>query len=124
VRLLTRVVVNAVALAVATWLVQGITLTGDTEGQRLAALLVVAAVFGAVNAFVRPIVTFLALPFILLTLGLLLLVINGLMLLLTSWLSGQIGLGFDVDGFWAAVVGAIVVSVVTWLMEIVLPSDR
>jgi putative membrane protein len=123
-RLLTRVVVNAVALAVATWLVQGITLTGDTEGQRLAALLVVAAVFGAVNAFVRPIVTFLALPFILLTLGLLLLVINGLMLLLTSWLSGQIGLGFDVDGFWAAVVGAIVVSVVTWLMEIVLPSDR
>jgi len=123
-RLLTRVVVNAVALAVATWLVQGITLTGDTGGQRLAALLVVAAVFGAVNAFVRPIVTFLALPFILLTLGLLLLVINGLMLLLTSWLSGQIGLGFDVDGFWAAVVGAIVVSVVTWLMEIVLPSDR
>jgi putative membrane protein len=123
-RLLTRVVVNAVALAVATWLVQGITLTGDTEGQRLAALLVVAALFGAVNAFVRPIVTLLALPFILLTLGLLLLVINGLMLLLTSWLSGQIGLGFDVDGFWAAVVGAIVVSVVTWLMEIVLPSDR
>jgi putative membrane protein len=123
-RLLTRVVVNAVALAVATWLVQGITLTGNTEGQRLAALLVVAAVFGAVNAFVRPIVTFLALPFILLTLGLLLLVINGLMLLLTSWLSGQIGLGFDVDGFWAAVVGAIVVSVVTWLMEIVLPTDR
>lgn len=119
-----RVVVNAVALAVATWLVQGITLTGDTDGQRLAALLLVAAVFGAVNAFVRPIVTFLALPFILLTLGLLLLVINGLMLLLTSWLSGQIGLGFDVDGFWAAVVGAIVVSVVTWLMEILLPTDR
>ena len=123
-RLLTRVVVNTVALAVATWLVQGITLTGDTDGQRLAALLLVAAVFGAVNAFVRPVVTFLALPFILLTLGLLLLVINGLMLLLTSWLSGQIGLGFDVDGFWAAVVGAIVVSVVTWLMEILLPSDR
>ena len=123
-RLLTRVVVNTVALAVATWLVQGITLTGDTDGQRLAALLLVAAVFGAVNAFVRPVVTFLALPFILLTLGLLLLVINGLMLLLTSWLSDQIGLGFDVDGFWAAVVGAIVVSVVTWLMEIVLPSDR
>jgi len=123
-RLLTRVVVNAVALAVAIWLVQGITLTGDTEAERLTALLVVAAVFGAVNAFVRPIVTLLALPFILLTLGLLLLVINGLMLLLTSWLSGQIGLGFDVDGFWAAVVGAIVVSVVTWLMEILLPTDR
>ena len=46
------------------------------------------------------------------------------MLLLTSWLSGQIGLGFDVDGFWTAVLGAVIVSVVTWLMEIVLPSDR
>ena len=123
-RLLTRLLVNAVALAAATWLLQGITLTGDTDGQRLTALLVVAVVFGLVNAVVRPVVRFLAFPFILLTLGLLLLVINALMLLLTSWLSAGIGLGFDVDGFWTAVVGAVVVSVVTWLMEIVLPSDR
>jgi putative membrane protein len=124
VRLLTRVVVNAVAIAVAVWLLQGISLTGDTDGQRLAALLVVAVVLGVVNAVVRPVVKLLAFPFILLTLGLLLLVINALMLLLTSWLSGQMGLGFHVDGFWTAVVGAVVVSVVTWLMEIVLPSDR
>lgn len=123
-RLLTRVAVNAVSLAAAIWLLRGITLTGDTDGQRVAALLVVAVVFGAVNAVVRPVVRFLAFPFILLTLGLLLLVINALMLLLTSWLSGQIGVGFHVDGFWAAVVGAVVVSVVTWLMEIVLPSRR
>ena len=122
-RLLTRVVVNAVALAAASWLLQGISLTGESDGQRLGALLVVAVVFGAVNAVVRPVVRFLAFPFILLTLGLLLLVINALMLLLTSWLSAQIGLGFDVDGFGTAVVGAVVVSVVTWLMEIVLPSD-
>lgn len=123
-RLLTRVVVNAVALAAAIWLLQGITLTGDTDGQRLATLLVVAVVSGAVNAVVRPVVTILAIPFILLTLGLMLLVINALMLLLTSWLSARIGLGFDVDGFWTAVGGSIVISVVTWLMEIVLPSDR
>jgi putative membrane protein len=123
-RWLTRVAVNAVALAAALWLMAGISLTGDTDGQRVAALLVVAVVFGAVNAFVRPVVRFLAFPFILLTLGLMLVVINALMLLLTSWLSGQIGLGFDVDGFGSAVGGAIVVSVVTWLMEIVLPSDR
>lgn len=122
-RLLLRVLVNAVALAAAIWLLQGISLTGDTDGQRVAALLVVAVVFGVVNAVVRPVVRFLTFPFILLTLGLLLVVINALMLLLTSWLSGQIGLGFDVDGFWTAVVGAVVVSVVTWLMEIVLPSD-
>ena len=61
-----------------------------------------------VNAVVRPVVKFLSLPFIILTLGLLIFVINALMLLLTSWLAGQLGLGFHVDGFWTAVVGAIV----------------
>jgi len=124
VKLLVRVVVNALALAAATYLLDGITLTGDTDGQRAVALLVVAAVFGIVNAVVRPVVTILSIPFIIVTLGLLLLVINGLMLLLTSWLSGGIGLGFHVDGFWTAVVGAVIVSVTTWLLELVLPSDR
>ena len=123
-KLLVRVVVNALALAAATYLLDGITLTGDTDGQRAVALLVVAAVFGIVNAVVRPVVKILSIPFIILTLGLLLLVINGLMLLLTSWLSGGIGLGFHVDGFWTAVVGAVIVSVTTWLLELVLPSDR
>jgi putative membrane protein len=121
-RLLSRIAVNAIALAAAIWLVAGISLTGDTAGQRVTGLLVVAVVFGVVNAVVRPVLKFLASPFILLTLGLLLVVINALMLLLTSWLSGQIGLGFEVDGFWTAVVGAMVVSVVSWLTEIVLPS--
>jgi len=124
VRLLVRIVINALALAAATYLLGGITLTGDTDGQRVVALLVVGAVFGVVNAVVRPVVTILSIPFIIVTLGLLLLVINGLMLLLTSWLSRQIGLGFHVDDLWTAVLGAVIVSVTTWLLELVLPSDR
>jgi putative membrane protein len=123
VKLLVRVVIHALALAAATYVLDGITLTGDTGGQRAVAMLVVAVVFGLVNAVVRPVVTILSIPFIIVTLGLLLLVINGLMLLLTSWLSQQIGLGFHVDGLWTAVVGAVIVSVTTWLLELLLPSD-
>jgi putative membrane protein len=119
VRFLLRVVVNALALAVATWLLSGITVTGDNTGQRLVTLLLVGAVFGVVNAIVRPVVTILSIPFIILTLGLLMFVINALMLLLTSWLSGQLGLHFHVDGFWTAVLGSIIISVATWLIELV-----
>ena len=75
--------------------------------------------FGVVNAIVRPVVTILSIPFIILTLGLLMFVINALMLLLTSWLSGQLGLHFHVDGFWTAVLGSIIISVATWLIELV-----
>ena len=118
-RFLLRVVVNALALAAATWLLSGITVTGDNAGQQLVTLLLVGVVFGVVNAIVRPIVTILSIPFIILTLGLLMFVINALMLLLTSWLSGQLGLHFHVDGFWTAVLGSIIISVTTWLIELV-----
>ncbi len=118
-RFLLRVVVNALALAAATWLLSGITVTGDNAGQQLVTLLLVGAVFGVVNAIVRPVVTILSIPFIILTLGLLIFVINALMLLLTSWLSGQLGLDFHVDGFWTAVLGSIIISVATWLLELV-----
>ncbi len=118
-RFLLRVVVNALALAAATWLLSGITVTGDNAGQQLVTLLLVGVVFGVVNAIVRPVVTILSIPFIILTLGLLLFVINALMLLLTSWLSGQLGLHFHVDGFWTAVLGSIIISVATWLIELV-----
>ena len=121
---LVRIVVNALALAVATWLLDGITLTGASVTERAVSLVLVAAVFGVVNAVVRPIVMLLSLPFIILTLGLLLLVINALMLRLTGWLSGQLGLGFDVSGFGTAIVGALVITVVSWAVELLLPEDR
>jgi putative membrane protein len=124
VRFLVWVTVNALALAAATWLLDGITLTGTTEGHRVVTLLVVAVVFGVVNAVVRPVVTLLSLPFIILTLGLLVLVINALMLLLTSWVAGRLELGFHVDGLWAAILGGIVVMLATWILELLLPGDR
>ena len=123
-RILIWVVVNALALAAAAGLLTGITLTGQTDTERAVTLVLVALVFGVVNAVVRPVVKVLSLPFIILTLGLLIFVINALMLLLTSWLSGQLGLGFHVTGFWTAVVGAVIVAVTTWVLELVLPGDR
>jgi putative membrane protein len=114
-----KVVVNALALAVAAWLVDGIRLTSSTQESQFVTLLVVGLIFGVVNAFVRPVVTLLSLPFIILTLGLMIFVINALMLMLTGWLAGQLGLAFAVDGFWSAVWGALIISIVTWGLEIV-----
>ncbi|MEP7090563.1 MAG: phage holin family protein [Nocardioidaceae bacterium] len=123
-RFLIWVTVNALALAAATWLLGGITLTGATGSARAVALVLVAVVFGVVNAVVRPVVKLLSLPFIIVTLGLLIFVINALMLMLTSWVAGQIGLGFHVDGFWTAVLGGLVVMVATWILELLLPGER
>jgi putative membrane protein len=121
VRFIVWVVVNAVALAIAAWLLDGIRVTGH---DRVLTLVLVALIFGVVNAVVRPVVKLLSLPFIILTLGLLILVIDALMLLLTGWLADAVGLGFHVDGFWTAVFGAIIVMVATWVLELVLPDGR
>jgi putative membrane protein len=126
---LLRVVVDALALALAAWLLDGISFAAksDADGidwQRVLTLVVVAAIFAVVNATVRPILTILSIPFIIVTLGLMILVINALMLMLTGWLSDVFGLGFEVDGFWTAVWGGLIISIATWLLEIVLPDGR
>lgn len=121
-RFLIWVVVNALALAAASWLLDGIRLTDAAAEDRIITLVLVALIFGVVNAVVEPILKLLSLPLIILTLGLFLIVINAVMLLLTGWLSEQFGLGFRVDGFWTAVLGAIVVTIATWVLEAVLPS--
>jgi putative membrane protein len=124
VRFLIWVVVNALAIAAAAWLLDGITVTGDSEVARVVTMLVVGLIFGLVNTFVTPVVKLLSLPFILLTLGLLIFVINALMLLLTSWIAGLLGVGFHVDGFWTAVWGAIIVSIASWILNLLIPGDR
>lgn len=116
------VVVNALAIAVATWLLDGIRLTGSSTTDRIITLVLVALIFGLINAVLGPVIKLLSLPFIILTLGLLLLVINAILLLLTSWVAEQLDLGFHVTGFWTAVVGAIIVTVSTWILEAVLPN--
>lgn len=108
-----RLLINAAALWVATRLVPGVTFTGDWLP-----FLGVALVFGVINTFIGPVVKILSIPFILVTLGVFLFVINGLMLWLTSSLSGALGLGFHVSGFWAAFFGALVVSIVSTLLSV------
>jgi len=104
--------VNAAALWVATRLVPGVTFSGDWLP-----FLGVALVFGVVNAFIGPVAKILTFPLIIVTLGIFALVVNGLMLWLTSSLSSALGLGFHVSGFWAAFFGALVVSVVSTLLS-------
>ena len=110
---LVRLLVNAAALWVATRIVPGVTFNGDWLP-----FLGVAIVFGVVNAFIRPVAKVLTFPIILVTLGIFLLVINGLMLWLTSSLSTALGLGFRVEGFWAAFWGALVVTIVSAILSI------
>lgn len=116
--LILRLLLNAVALWVAIRLVSGITYDGgfDSVGGVLG-FLGVALVFGIVNSFVKPILQFFSIPFILLTLGLFLFVVNAFALWITSGISSSLGLGFRVNGFGAAFLGALVVSLVNLLLS-------
>jgi putative membrane protein len=122
VRLIVRLLASAVALAVAAWLVDGISVGPGTDTERALTLLGVAVIFGLVNAIIRPILRLLTLPLVVLTLGLFLLVLNALMLLLTEWIAEQFDLAFQVDGFWSALLGALVITVVSFLINIVMPD--
>jgi putative membrane protein len=121
---LVKTLANAGALGVAIWLVKDITLTGDSTAHKVLSLILVALVFGVVNWLVKPIVKVLSFPLFILTLGLITLVVNALMLLLTSWLSGKLSIDFHVHGFWTAVLGGLIVSIVSWALHVVLPDDE
>ncbi|BAU84635.1 phage holin family protein [Streptomyces laurentii] len=117
-----KTLANAGALGVAIWLLQDITLTGDSTGKKAWTLILVALVFGLVNFLVKPVVQLLTIPLFILTLGLITLIVNALMLLLTSWLAGVLDLSFHVEGFWTAVLGGLIISVVSWALNVVLPD--
>lgn len=128
-RFLTWLLTTAIALAVAAWMVDGIRFTGPSSGieeiqEKLVPLVLVALILGAVSALVKPVLTFLSIPFIIITLGLFLLVINAGMLLLTGWLAEELDIGFRVTGFWPAVGGAIVITVVTWIVDRLIGDGR
>jgi putative membrane protein len=121
---LIRLGSTAVAFWLATLLIPGITLDTSSAGEAVLTLVVVAVIFGVVNAVLQPIIKTVGCGFYLLTLGLIALVVNGLLFLLTSWIAGKAGLPFHVDGFWPeAVLGALLVGVVTWLLATVLDRD-
>ncbi|OIJ91974.1 phage holin family protein [Streptomyces colonosanans] len=119
-----KTIANAGALAVAVGLLDKITLTGSSTGKKVGTLIVVALLFGLVNFLVKPIVKVLTFPLFILTLGLITLVVNALMLLLTSWAASKLDLSFHVEGFWTAMVGGLIVSIVSWALNVVLPDDK
>ena len=114
-----RFAANAVALAAAVWLVRGLRYEGGATG-----FLLVAALFGLVNALLRPLLTILTCPLIVLTLGLFTLVINAVLLLVTGWLSGRWGLGFTVAGFWPALAGGVIVTLISTIVALLLRDDE
>jgi len=119
---LIRVLITAVALAVATALVPGIELRGDTTLSKVLTLIVVALIFGIVNTFLKPIIKAVGCLFYILTLGLIGLVVNGLLLWLASWVAGKLKVPFHITGFWPAFWGAIIVGLVSWLLSLI--DDR
>jgi len=114
--LILRIVINAVALWVADLVVPGLTVSDN-----IGALLLVAVVFGVVNAFIKPIVQFLSCPITILTLGLFTLIINTAMLSLTGWLTGW---RLTIDSFWAAFFGALIISIISTVLSWFLPDNN
>lgn len=123
-KVLLRVAITAVALFVATAVVPGIQLLAGTTLSKVTTLVVVALIFGVTNTVLKPVVKTLGCVFYVLTLGLFGLVVNGLLLWLTSWVAGKLSEPFHITGFWPAFWGAIIVGLVGWLLSITLGENR
>jgi len=125
-RFLLKVIVSAFALWLTTFIVDGVNVVPyeQNEVATVVTYLVVAAIFGIVNATVGTFIRIVAFPLYVLTLGLLSFIVNGLLLLIVDWISGLLGFGLEVDGFWWGVLGAIVLGLITWLIGLVVrPRD-
>ncbi|WP_280382351.1 phage holin family protein [Nocardia wallacei] len=123
--LLLRLIINAVAIWLAATWVGDIELVSPDDqgtGAKIVVVLVVAVIFGLINALVKPIVKLLSLPLVIVTLGLFLLVINALMLWLTAKITETTDYGLRVHGFWAAILGAIIITLVNWVLGILVPD--
>ena len=123
-KILIRFLVIAAALGVATWLVPGISLTGHNHVAKVETLLIVAAIFGVINVLLKPIIKTVGCAFYVLTLGLFALVVNGALLWLTSYIANdKLHEPFHVLNFGSAVVGALIVAVISWLAHLLIPDD-
>ena len=121
--ILIRLVITAVALWISTLLIGGIRLTTDSVSGKIGALLAVAIIFGIINAVLRPLIKTIGCGLYVLTLGLLSLIVNGALFLLTSWIAGKLDLPFHVDNFWpSAILGALLVGIVSWVLNALVPD--
>jgi putative membrane protein len=123
--ILIRLAISALALWISTLLISGITLGGDSIPKKVLTLIVVAVIFGIINAVLRPIIKVIGCWAYVLTLGLMALVVNGLLFWLTSWIAGNLDLPFHVANFWpSAVLGALIVGVISWLLNMLVPDGK
>ena len=120
--IILRILVSAAALGVAAWVVPGIVVSGHSNASKAGTLLVVAIIFGIINMLLKPIIKTIGCAFYVLTLGLVAIVVNGLLLWLASWVAGKLDLPFHITGFVAALVGALIVAVVSWGLHLVIPD--
>jgi putative membrane protein len=123
-RFLLRVLVSAAALGVATWAVSGIELLAASTWSKVGTLLAVALIFGLINATLKPLIKIVGCAFYVLTLGLAALVVNGLLLWLVSGIAGGLDLPFHITGFWPAFWGAIIVGLVSWILNLLIRDER
>ena len=124
-KFIVRVVINAIAIWLASALLSGLNIFGgSTPAQRVGVFALIALLFGVVNAIVKPIVKFFALPLYVLTLGLFTLVVYALMLMLTAWITDSWSWGLRIDSFGTAVIGAVIISIVSVVLSVVTGANR
>ena len=121
--IITKVVINALAIWVATLVIPDVSVEGGGLGKEIGSLVVVAVIFGLINTFIKPVVKFFSFPFYILTLGLFAFVINALMLELVDWLSDKIGISFETGPFfWSTLGAAVVVTFVSMILNVFVPD--
>jgi putative membrane protein len=122
---LIRLAISAVSLWITTLIVSGVHVTTDSTVTKIFTIIVVAAIFGVINMILLPIIKTIGCAFYVLTLGLVSLIVNGLLFMLTSWIAGGIHLQFHVDNFWpSAVLGALIVGLIGWAIGLVVPDKK
>jgi putative membrane protein len=121
--IIIRLAISALALWISTLVIDGITVDADSVLGEIGTLVAVAIIFGLVNAILRPIIKLVGCAFYVLTLGLIAIVVNALLFMLTSWIAGLFGLPFHVEDFWpSAVLGALLVGIVSWVLNLLVPD--
>ncbi|WP_285114809.1 phage holin family protein [Leifsonia sp. fls2-241-R2A-40a] len=125
-RFLLRLIINAIALWLMTLIVSGVTVVPyapDTTA-RILTYLLIALIFGVVNAIIGTVIRIIAIPLYILTLGLISLIVNAFLLFIVSWISDALGFGLHIDGFWSGVLGALVLAIIAWLLGLIIRPAR
>jgi len=123
-KLLIRLAISALSLWLTTLIISGVHVGGASTVKKIFTLLLIAILFGVINAVLRPVIKTVGCAFYVLTLGLIALVVNGFMLWLTSWIAGELTLPFHVDNFWpSAILGALIIGLISWVLNMFIPDD-